>query len=138
MRTPILAVRLKLLLGWNTYLLFNSDIVNFVWKTKEGETESTVLLIFVLWRCFNRRWMRGDGVGQKVLFRSSWNCMFFQLWLVSTKYFYVLFLWAIAVSDFLSLKIYENVGLLLSTATFTVNSHIDNNSYKFIYLVQIL
>ena len=27
----------------DTYLLFNSDIVNFVWKTDEGEAESIVL-----------------------------------------------------------------------------------------------
>ena len=31
------------------YLLSNSDIVNFVWKTDEGETESIFLLIFVLY-----------------------------------------------------------------------------------------
>ena len=53
-----------------TYLVFNSDIVNFVWKTDEGEVESTVLLTFVLWQCFNHRWVRGCGVGQKVLFRA--------------------------------------------------------------------
>ena len=34
-------------------MLFNSDIVNFVWKTDEGEAESIVLLIFDIWRCFN-------------------------------------------------------------------------------------
>ena len=38
----------QLLLWWNIYLLFNSDIVSFVWKTDEGEAESIVLLIFVL------------------------------------------------------------------------------------------
>ena len=31
------------------YLLFNSDIVNFVWKTDEGEAQSIILLIFGLW-----------------------------------------------------------------------------------------
>ena len=40
MRTPTLAVQFQLLLGWNTYLLFNTDIVNFVLKTDEGEAES--------------------------------------------------------------------------------------------------
>ena len=40
-------------LGWNTPLLFNADIVNFVSKTDEGATESAVLLIFVHLRCFN-------------------------------------------------------------------------------------
>ena len=49
---------------------------------------------------------------------------------VWTGYFYVLFSWAIAVSDFLE--------LLLSTLTFTVNSHADDHFYKFIYLFQIL
>ena len=44
-------------------------------------------------------------------------------WLVlSTGYFYALFLWAIAVSDFRPLEIYKNLGLPLSTITFTVNS----------------
>ena len=50
-------------------MLFNTDIVSFVWKT--DETENIVLLIFVLWRCLNFRWLRGGGVGQKVLFRAS-------------------------------------------------------------------
>ena len=34
--TPIPAVLVRLLLEGNTYLLFNSDIVNFVWKTVKG------------------------------------------------------------------------------------------------------
>ena len=67
MRTPTLAVRVQLPLGWNMCVLFNTDIVNFVWKTDEGETESIVLLIFVIWRCLNLQWMRGGGVGQRVL-----------------------------------------------------------------------
>ena len=46
LRTPTLDVRVQLPLGWNTYLLFNTDIVNFVWKTNEGEAASIVLLIF--------------------------------------------------------------------------------------------
>ena len=52
--------RVQLPLGWNTYVIFNTDIVNFAWKTNEAE--SIVLLIFVLWRCLNLRWMRGGGV----------------------------------------------------------------------------
>ena len=44
---------------------------------------------------------------------------------VSTGYFYALFLWAIAFSDFRPLEIYKNVGLPLSFITFTVNSHAD-------------
>ena len=49
----------------------NTDTVNFVWKTDEGEAEITVLLIFVLWRFLNLWWIRGGGVGQKVLLRAS-------------------------------------------------------------------
>ena len=36
-------------------------------------------VIFVIWLCFNRRGMRSGGVGQKILFRTSWNRIFFQL-----------------------------------------------------------
>ena len=43
-----MTVQVQFPLSWNAYLLFNSDIVNFVWKTDEGETESIALLIFVL------------------------------------------------------------------------------------------
>ena len=50
---------------------------NYVWKTNEGEAES-IMLIFVLWRCFNSRWVRVGGVGQKVLFKDSWDPIFFQ------------------------------------------------------------
>ena len=56
---------------------------------------------------------------------------------VTTGYFYVLFLWAITVSYFYLLEIYKNVGFLLSTTTITVNSHADNHFYKYIYF-QIL
>ena len=52
-------------------MLFNTDVVNFVWKNDEGEEGSIVLLIFVFWRCLNRRWVRVGGVGQKVLFRAA-------------------------------------------------------------------
>ena len=62
LRIPTLAVRVQLMLAWNTYLVFNTDIVNFAVKTN---AESTVLLIFLLWRSLHRRWMRGGGVGQK-------------------------------------------------------------------------
>ena len=60
------------------------------------------------------------------------------LWhVVSTGYFYVLFLWAICVSDFRLLEICESLGLPLSIITFTVNSDGDNHFYKYIYLFQI-
>ena len=53
LRTPTLAVQVQLLLGLNTYLLFNTDILNLMWKTDEGEAESIVWLIYFLWRCWN-------------------------------------------------------------------------------------
>ena len=45
-------------------------------KTNEGEAESIVLLILVFCGYFNCWWVRGDGVGQKVLFRASWRPIF--------------------------------------------------------------
>ena len=78
LRTPILTVLVQLPLEWNTYLLFNSDVVNFVWKTNEREEESVIFLIFFLWQCLKRRWVKVCQVGQKVLFRASWNYIFFQ------------------------------------------------------------
>ena len=119
------------------------------------------LLAFQFWYCelfvgnwwegrrgFNRRLVRGCGLGQKVLFRASWNRIFFhqdlsrsnkhdRFWhFVLTGYFYIL--WAIAVSDFLPLKVYKNLGLPLSSINFMFNSHADNHFYKYIYLFQIL
>ena len=44
-------------------MLFNIDIVNFVWKTDEAE--SILLLIFVLWQCLNLRWLRVVEWGRK-------------------------------------------------------------------------
>ena len=43
-----------------------------------------------------------------------------------TGYFCFSFLWAIAVSNFCPMEIYQNVGLPLFTITFTVNSHPDS------------
>ena len=52
-------------------------------------------------------------------------------WLVvSTGYFYVSFLWAIVVSDFLPLEIYKLLVLPLSSITFTANSQADNYFYN--------
>ena len=50
-----------------------------MWKADESEAESIVLLVFLLWRCFNLWWVRGGVVGQKVLFKASWNRIFFQV-----------------------------------------------------------
>ena len=106
-----------LALKLNTYLLFNSDIMNFVRKTdEEEEAESIVLLIFVLWQCFNIllvrvvRWGRNSYLGPaKItsfssldLSRSNKHDAFWHV--VSTGYFYVLFSSAIAVSNFLPLE----------------------------------
>ena len=44
LRTLTLGVQVQLPLGWNTYLLFDTDIVNFVCKTDEGKVETIVLL----------------------------------------------------------------------------------------------
>ena len=41
-----MAVPIQLPLEWNIYLLSNSDIVNFVWRTHEEEAESIFWLIF--------------------------------------------------------------------------------------------
>ena len=63
MRTTTLIVRVLLQLGWNTYLRLIL-IVNFVWKADEGEAKSIVLIIFVLWQCLNRQWVRDGGLGR--------------------------------------------------------------------------
>ena len=56
-------------------------------------------------------------------------------WLVvSTGYFYILFLWAIVVSDFLPLEIHKHSVFPLSGITFISNSQADNHFYKYIYL----
>ena len=52
-------------------MLFNNDIVIYVWKTDEGEAESIVLLIFVLWWYLNLQRIKSGRMGQKVLFRTS-------------------------------------------------------------------
>ena len=54
------------------------------------------------------------------------------------KFWHVIFLWAIVVSDFRPLEIYKNLCPPLPIITFTVESHEDNHSYKYIYLFQIL
>ena len=92
-------------------MLFNSDIVNFTWKTDEGETESIVLLIFILWRCFNRRWMRGGRVVLAETISMTHSDTLYQLD-ISTFYFYESLLFQI------SLEIYKNVGLSLSANYF--------------------
>ena len=50
---------------------------------------------------------------------------------VSTGYFYISFLWVIAITDFRPLEIYKNLDLIPSTITFTVGSQADNHFYKY-------
>ena len=56
-------MRVQLPLGWNIYLIFNTDIVSFVWKTDEGEAESIVFINFcslvVLESSVDERWWGG-------------------------------------------------------------------------------
>ena len=85
----------------------------------------------------------GSGVGKKVLFRGSWNRTFPNrdlsrsnkhdiFWhVISTGYLYVLFLSAIAVSDFLPLEMYKKLGPPLSRTTFTANSHAEFICFKY-------
>ena len=132
--------------------------MNSVWKTDEGirgrgggeglEVESIVLLFFdgalIVggWRVVG--WGRKSYLGpakmapfffSRDFSRSNKHDTFWHV--VLTGYFYVLFLLAIAVSDFRLLVIYKNLGLPFSTITFTVDSRADNHFYKYIYLFQI-
>ena len=68
--TPKPAVLVHLLLKWSNYLHFNSDIVNFVWKTNEGGgrgAKSIVLLIFDLLMLLYLLVGEGFWVGRKSL-----------------------------------------------------------------------
>ena len=134
MRTQTLVVWVQLLLGWNTYLLFSTDIVNFVWKTNEGEAKGIVSLIFL---SFGGAWIvNGWGVGaaEPVSFSSrefSRNNKHDIFWhAVTTGYFNVLFLWTIPFQVFFLLEIYKNFVFLLPSITFTVNSHADNHFWR--------
>ena len=94
--------------------------------------------------CFNHWWMRGGGWHRKSYlgptetapFSSQnfiWSNKHETFWHVAlTGYFFVLISWTIAVTDFCPLEIYENLGLPLSTVTFTVNSHADSYFYKYV------
>ena len=62
----------------NIYLLFNSDIVNFVLKIDgvgEGGmgvgVQKVLFYYFCFFGCSNCWWVRCDVVGQKVLFRTG-------------------------------------------------------------------
>ena len=69
----------------------------------------------------------------------SWRNEHDSFWLlISIGHFYVLFLWAIVVSDFLPLEIYKHLVLSLSSITFTANRQADNHFYRYVNLFQIL
>ena len=71
MRTPTLAARVQLALGWNKYSLLNTDIVNFAAKTDVGEGRKHWLVNFcslvVLESSLDEGWW-GES---KLLFRAS-------------------------------------------------------------------
>ena len=103
--------------------------MNFVWRADEGETESMVLLIFVIWRYFYHWWVRVGGVKQKVLFRARWNRIFSRsdfsrsnkhgtFWhTASTGNFYEIFK-SRCCFTFCPLEIYKNLSLPLSSITY--------------------
>ena len=84
-----------------------------------GPAESIALLIFVLWHSFNSRWILGWGIKSYLgpaeiasfSFRYLSRCNKHDLfWLViSARYLYILFLWAIVLLDFLPLEIYKHL-----------------------------
>ena len=50
------------------------------------KAENMALLLFALWGCFDCQWVRGGEVGQKILFKASWNRIFcLLLWLNSWR-----------------------------------------------------
>ena len=108
-----------------------------MWKADEGEAEIIVLLIFVLW-----------GEVEQIVYSGPAEITSFSRWdvnpsnkhdtfwhVASTGYIYVLYLWAMSVSNFRPLEIYENLGIPLSAITFTGNnSQADNHFYKYVCL----
>ena len=133
---------------WNTYLLFNSDFVKFVWEANEEEAESIALLIYALWWYFNDRWKRGGRVGRKIYLEPA-ECASFSCWdfsrsnshdtfrhVVWSRYFYVRH----CCFRFLSLGNLQKLrtSLPFPSLTFTINSHADNYFCKNVYLFQKL
>ena len=96
----------------------------FVWKTNWGEAESIVVL-------------KSDLFSARILTEAMIMTHSDMLYLLDI-YIHILFLWAIAVSNFRPLEIYRNFSLLLSTITCTVSSHADNHFCEYIHLFQIL
>ena len=113
-----------------------SDFVPFE-VHKHLRAESIALLNFVLWHCFNSRWIVGWGrksyLGPAEI--ASFSCRDLSrhnkhdlFWLVvSARYLYILFLCAIVFSDFLPLEIHkhlraESIALLIFVLWHCFNS----------------
>ena len=105
-------------------------------RRKEGGRR-IVLLIFVLYL------LVGEGlwVGAESLILGQLKSYLFPagiyadaISMIHSGYFYILFLWAIVVSDFPPLEIHKYLDLPLSSITFTANSQADNHFNKYNYL----
>ena len=95
---------------------------------------------------FSGRWFVGWGkktywraaeiatFSNRNLRRSNKHDSFWHI--VSIGYFHILFLWIIAASYFIPFECYKNLDPPFFSITFTVNSHVDNHFYKYIYLFQ--
>ena len=142
-------VRVEIPLEWNNYLLFNSDFVNFVVKTDQGEAESIVLLTFVFggvlivggWgeASWGRKPYLGppeivffpDGILSEAISMTHSDMLLYRLD-ISTFYCNEPLLFR-----FPSRGNFSKLGLRLSTITFIVNSYADKHFYKYIYLFQM-
>ena len=108
--------------GWNTYLLFmeNFGMENWVGVRGGGKGEESFVLFFsgaiiVIGRGLVG-WGRKSYLGpakiasfsSRDFSRSNKHDTFWHA-VTTTEYFYVLFLWAIAISDFCPLEIYKKL-----------------------------
>ena len=53
--------------------LFNDDMVNLLWKKLYGKRQNTSFCYLCCLDCSSCRQVGDGGLGQKVLFRASWN-----------------------------------------------------------------
>ena len=125
MRTPLLAVWVQLPLGWKDGILICFSWKTFVWKTGlglgvVGKGEESFVLFFsgaliVIGRGLVG-WGRKSYLGPAKIasfssrdFSQSNKHDTFWHAVTTTEYFYVLFSWAIAISDFCPLEIYKKL-----------------------------
>ena len=73
-----LMVQVRLPSGWNTLFAVQYWYWELCVENQWGGGRKCIFVNFSLWWCLNRWWMMVE-VGQKVLFRPSWNHIFFQL-----------------------------------------------------------